>query len=73
MCGGNGGIFGGIWNRMVEHGGFVSEVQAELLKSCLMEWMEGIKGYGAISSNIKDSEKERGGYCGRVSRRRANT
>lgn len=44
---------------MVEYGGFVSETRAELLKRCLMEWIEGIKGNGAISSNIKGSFGER--------------
>lgn len=44
---------------MVEYGGFVSELWAELLKRCLMEWIEGIKGNGAISSNIKGSFRER--------------
>lgn len=44
---------------MVEYGGFVSEAQAELLKRCLMEWIEGTKGNGAISSNIKGFFRER--------------
>lgn len=49
---GNGRIFG-------EYGtGFVSEAQAELLRH-LMEWIEGIKGNGAISRNIKGSFRER--------------